>query len=722
MTETITKIDTERLSKEIEYIPVPTLITSLDGRCLAANSLAISIVGYTSREEFMNIPIIEHYANPEDRERLLAEFKKAGKVKNFELEVKMRGEGTTWVNASTNSAVDLEGNTILINTYEEISEKRAAVDAFKESDARYRMIHSMSFDGIIIADREGIIEECNESANRIFGYDEGELIGEPITVLMPEEYREAHGKGLDGLSEGGDSEIQGHILELKGQRKNGEVFPCELTVNSYTVNDKMFLSGTIRDISGRKKGEEDLELSRESLNEAQRIAHIGNWEWDIQENTSHFSDEVCRIFGIPKGAPPMNYEEFIGHVHPDDRMDMESAIEKSLSSDTPYSVEHRLIRNDGTRRLVRDSGKVYRDSTGAPVRMVGTVQDITERKERDDERIRSQKLDSLGVLAGGIAHDFNNILTGILSNLYLVRKDITKGTETYRRVSNTEDAAYRAKDLTQQLLVFSKGGTPILESMSIKGLIEESVNFLLSGSNVAPHVRIDEDVKDVYIDKGQIEQVFGNIIINAKQAMPEGGTLSVRASNRLVTSGGHLPLPHGEYVRISIKDKGVGMGKDLLSKIFDPYFTTKENGTGLGLAVTYSIIKNHEGLITVDSILGEGTTFNIHLPVSESVVDMIDRGAAGGPVDEAGAEFKNVRILVMDDDEVVRNAATDLLKDMGYTVDMVSSGEEAVEAYRNAMEKGSPYTLLLFDLTIPGGMGGEVAFKEILKIDREAKC
>ncbi len=357
-----------------------------------------------------------------------------------------------------------------------------------------------------------------------------------------------------------------------------------------------------------------------------------------------------------------------------------------------------------------------RDSSGNVIGGMAVVEDITERKKMEEELTKAQKLESLGILAGGIAHDFNNMLTVILGNISVSKMQVNPQDKIFRRLSEAEKACIRTKDLTQQLLAFSKGGAPVKKVVSAAGeLIRETASFAVSGSNVRCEFDIGNDLWPVEIDEGQISQVINNLVINAEQAMPKGGVIKIKVENILARDEEGVPLTKGKYVKISVEDSGVGIGKEYLPRIFDPYFTTKQKGSGLGLTTVYSVIKNHEGYIGVDSELGVGTKFIIYLPATE------EKEAQNGH--ERGVVSEGVgRVLVMDDEESVREVAGEMLKHLGYEVEYAGNGSEAIEKYNKVMEKGKAFDVVIIDLTIPGGMGGKEAMELLLNIDPSVKA
>ncbi|MCK5161069.1 MAG: response regulator [Candidatus Aureabacteria bacterium] len=339
--------------------------------------------------------------------------------------------------------------------------------------------------------------------------------------------------------------------------------------------------------------------------------------------------------------------------------------------------------------------------------------DITEIKYR--EMLKAQRLESIGILAGGIAHDFNNILTAILGNISLVKMESGGKKKLTDLLEEAEKASLSARKITQQFLTFAKGGVPLRKTINISHVVKDTSSISVRGGNVKCSFEVQKDLWPVTVDDGQVSQVINNLVINAEQAMPAGGKILIKIKNAVVKKDRILPLKAGKYVVISIKDNGVGISKQNLRKIFNPYFTTKENGRGLGLAVSYSVVLNHAGVITVDSKVRKGTTFCIYLPADES-----------GKVKEAPRRKKvypvKCRILFMDDEEIVRKIAGEMLGYIGCKADLVKNGKEAVLKYKAALKSKNPYNLAILDLTVSKGMGGKETVKELKKIDPDVKA
>ncbi|MCK5405722.1 MAG: response regulator, partial [Desulfobulbaceae bacterium] len=363
-------------------------------------------------------------------------------------------------------------------------------------------------------------------------------------------------------------------------------------------------------------------------------------------------------------------------------------------------------------RIIAEKGAPIRDLDDTVVGVVLIFRDITPERRMEEELEKARKIKSLGILAGGIAHDFNNILTAVIGNISLAKANASPETKYYECLGNAEKAGLRARDLTQQLITFSKGGAPLMRSASIEEIIRDTAQFVLQGANVSSSFSFADDLWLCEIDEGQVSQVISNLVINANQAMSEGGVISIAAENMTVGKGANLPLKQGKYVKITVADHGEGISPENLPKIFDPYFSTKQAGSGIGLATSYSIIRRHRGLVTVESVLGDGTTFYIYLPASDA------KSVAQGS-EVTGLTKGKGRILVMDDEEIVREVVEQMLVYLGYEVVFVADGSQAIERYRESRESGASFDLVILDLTVPGGMGGKETMEHLLKIDPE---
>ncbi|MBM4329568.1 MAG: PAS domain S-box protein, partial [Deltaproteobacteria bacterium] len=455
----------------------------------------------------------------------------------------------------------------------------------------------------------------------------------------------------------------------------------------------------------REKAEGALRESEEKYRTIVETLEDGYYEVDLKGNFTFVNEPACEMVGFSRS-------EMIGGNYgkgmtPEETERIWALFNTILTTGKSLSaVDGRILRKDGTRRDVQFSASLMRKPDGRAKGFRGIIRDVTERKRAEAELSRLEKLESVGVLAGGIAHDFNNILTAIQGNISLARLYAPPAGKALERLEEAERASIRARDLTQQLLTFSRGGAPIKRTASIADITCESCEFALRGSNVRCEFTFPEEMWSVEVDPGQISQVVSNLVINADQSMPQGGVVYLSGENVVFEKGSGAPLPDGKYVAISIKDRGHGIAEEHLPKIFDPYFTTKQKGSGLGLATAYSIVKNHEGLITVESKLGAGSTFQVLLPASEKQpAHPIER-----PEEVVGGLG---RVLIMDDEEPIRTVASEMLNLLGYEAEVARDGFEAVERCEIARQDGRPFDAVILDLTVPGSMGGAEAIRRI---------
>jgi two-component system, cell cycle sensor histidine kinase and response regulator CckA len=474
------------------------------------------------------------------------------------------------------------------------------------------------------------------------------------------------------------------------------------------------------EITARKRAEEALAREKERL--AVTLASIG--EGAIATDTT---GAVTFMNRAAEELTGWRQDEALGRklssvftfIDEGTRSTIEDPTEAVLRTGAPASLPEgaMLVSRGGQERLIADSAAPIRDGDGRMIGMILVFRDVAEKRRLEEEIRKSQKLESLGILAGGIAHDFNNVLTGIIGNASVARLTMHPDEKLSDALLDIEKAALRARKLTQQLLTFSKGGAPIRKATSLGELIGDTVRFALSGSNVSPVLSLPDDLRQVDADAEQISHTINNIVMNAREAMPEGGSITVQAENVDVDGGPALPLAAGKYVKISLRDTGVGMPREDLSKIFDPYFTTKgESHSGLGLAVAYFVVKKHGGLITVDSEPEVSTTFTIYLPAAAAARARVETAPAA--VEGPG----HGRILVMDDEEIVRKVLEKILGRFGYETAFAKDGAEAVDMYRSAMEVGRPFDAVIMDLTVTGGMGGREAIELLRLIDPSAKA
>jgi PAS domain S-box-containing protein len=565
---------------------------------------------------------------------------------------------------------------------------------------------------ILVSMPDSIIRIINTACQEILGLIDGpSIVGKHVSDLY-EVYRDYDSQWKNGIPE-----KLPLIRSLKGEstsneeriivRKDGTIRWVLVSGTPIYNNNEEIMAGYLifNDITERKRDEDALKISEKNLKEAQKLAKLGYIDWNLTTNNIVWSKETYKIYDYNPDDFSPTIDSIFGMVHAEDKNIVINKLNQALRGEVDYNLEFRAIKSDGGIIYLQSFGEITRDLNGNPVRFMGTVFDITERKKSEEERLRLQNLESLGTLAGGIAHDFNNILTSVLGYVSLLAEGGLDENIKARLIS-IERATKRAVNLTNQLLTFAKGGKPDKRIISIRKLINDVSGFSLSGSNVKAEFIFSETL-NVEADYGQISQVIQNLVINAKQSMPNGGVL-------IITTVDYSGFKDKKFVKITIQDHGVGVQKEYIDKIFNPYFTTKQTGSGLGLSVCHSIINQHDGKIYVNSEIGVGTTFTILLPATEKEevmdskpVKMIDR---------------KLNVLIMDDNEEVRDLLSNMLKNNGHEVLITKDGMEAVMAYRKSKESNSTFDLVFLDLTVIGGMGGKETIKILREYDPDIKA
>lgn len=575
----------------------------------------------------------------------------------------------------------------------------------RERETFFKILDKAPY-GVGLLDPDGHLVHSNAEMKRITGFDRHDIgnLDRWFELAYPD--LETRRRAIRAWRRGGTGDGRSRIFPIvckDGTRKWVEFRRTAVPDEGTVV--------TLSDVTERERIQQQIRRAKEEWERTFDAIEDFLTIQDREMRLVRVNLAVARAVGVEPGEliGKKCYQLFPGNEDPCPNCPGGKTMEDHL----PHSAE---VEPKGSGKVFSVTTWPIFDDSGGFAGMVHAAKDITGQRQMEDELLRAQKLESIGILAGGIAHDFNNILTAVLGNISLAR--MTSGGPKERlneRLDKAEKASLAARDLTRQLLTFAKGGAPILKTESIEACIRDSVSFVTRGAKVKVVYDIAKDLRAVEADKAQITQVINNLVINAIQAMPRGGTLTVTAVNQDLTEDGILSRTAGAHgVKISIADEGVGIEPEFLSKIFDPYFTTKPGGSGLGLATAFSIIKRHQGHLSVESTVGRGTVFHVLLPAS------VEQPPANEATDEAPSPAKG-RILVMDDEQLIRDIAGEMLEYIGYQVGFAVDGEEALQLYQEARAAGTSFDVVIMDLTIPGGMGGEEAIQRLLAVDPAAK-
>ncbi len=538
--------------------------------------------------------------------------------------------------------------------------------------------------------------------------------------------REAAGTGqADGLLRGVAAELEDpQAFEPRSQQvwsdasapstdllrfKDGRIF--ERFVAPHRIGTRIVgWVVSLRDVGPALRAEQALEQHRAFLEKAQEIGHIGSWVTELDGSQRvGWSAESHRIFGVPLGRFEGTSAAFFELVHPDDREPVRSARDAAVAGRQPFDIEHRVVRPDGSLRWVHERAAILRDPEGRALRMIGTTQDVTERRLLEDQLRQSQKMEAIGLLAGGIAHDLNNALTAIAGYAELALGEVASDHAARADVEEIRRAAERAGAVTRQLLGFSRKQLLEPRLFDLNDTIA-SISQLLSrllGADVAVETRLADAALTVLGDPGQVEQAVVNLAVNARDAMPGGGRLVLATTRETVDetfARGHVPITPGEYIVLRVSDSGHGMPRETVDRVFEPFFTTKQvgKGTGLGLSMVYGTLKQIGGFIFVDSEVNRGTTFHLYFPPRAAP----EPAAGDTPSARESERHGQETLLIVEDESSVRNLVASALRRDGYRLLLASSADEALTA---ADAHEGPIDLLLTDAMMPGRSGIELA-------------
>ena len=687
----------------------------MDGRFIYVSPSCMRITGYSAQEFINDSSLFIKIVHPDDRamvERHLKEIS-SGNIPYLQMEFQIiaRNGEEHWIEHICHNIQSPDGKWLGQRaSNREITERKEAEKRLKDSEERLTLTLETNRIGIWDWDIKNDQWYASPTYYSMLGYEPRPGPGDRIEWLErvhPDDREYVHDQIRKVLTMNFESyEYEARIRHANGAYRWVNVTGLGAECDNEGIPTRIL--GTRTDITERKLAEEALRESEEKYRVLIENMMDAVFLTAPDGNVFAANRAACDMMSMSESEIIASGHN--GVVDLDDPRLSDALQERTQKGKFRGEINYK--RKNGTVFPVEIASFFFRDCKGND-RACVIAHDITDRKKLEEEQLRVQKLESLGLLAGGLAHDFNNILTTILGNVSLARMLVKPDDEIFEFLNDAETASNRAQMLTRQLLTFAKGGAPVKEIASISEIIKESSQFILHGSKSRCEFSIEDGLWNAEVDVGQINQVINNIVLNASQAMPEGGIIRITAENLETETESGLPMKPGRYIRIAITDQGIGIPEKHLPNIFDPYFTTKQKGSGLGLATAYSIIRKHEGLISVESGLGVGTTFYIYIPASDKMISRKE---------EDFVFHGHGRILVMDDEESIRILAGRILNQLGYEPESARDGVEAVMLYKKARESSRPYDAVILDLTIPGGMGGKDAINELLKIDPDVRA
>ncbi len=633
-------------------------------------------------------------------------------VKNGEINIRTRtGNSRTFLVNLSNIFID--GKKYILTTCNDITELNRTLEALNESEKNLRHSQAIAHLGHWTWNTITNEVQCSDEMKRIFGLDPDSFSGNLTEIIDQRIFPDDRDKFIEAGKAAPVQESQvpieyrivlpggsiRYILAIPGDRNIDE--------NGNTVK----LSGIIQDITDRKIAELKLIEEKERLAVTLRSIGDGVIATDVSGN-------ITMLNGVAEQLTGWTSEEALGRpisdifniVHKTTGLEYEKQAQSIIRTglDTELSNNSRLISRRKKVILLENSGSPIKNNSGDVIGVVIVFRDITEKQKLIQSAQRADKLEAIGILAGGIAHDFNNLLGGIFGYIDIARMYCEPGSKIEKNINKALDTFTAAKDLTQKLLTFSKGGAPDRKKTSLKPVLKDKTLCSLGESRTTCVFNLQDDLWQCDIDEYQIGQVVENVVTNALEAMPQGGSLIVSANNKTIHENSGV-LNKGNYVICTFQDTGNGIPQNIISSIFDPFFTTKPKGNGLGLSTAYSIIRKHDGDIIVESDIDKGTTVHVYIPASSA--------NAIPTIEKPEPARKHGKVMVMDDEEFIREILGDMLKSMGFEVDFALNGQEVLQKLQQSHTQPDNYKAVIMDLTIPGAMGGKETIRKLRELN-----
>ncbi len=687
------------------------LSKSLDGTILSWNRRAETMYGYSRAEAVgAQVDLLIPSDRLSEKQEIIDSVRAGRAIENMRTERLRKDGARISVSLSASPIFDPAGSIVAVSVIaRDITED---IRTTQTLELQARLLDTV-VDGVFMHDLEGNLLYVNESACASHGYTREEIMAINLKDLDTPEYAALLPARKEELRENGQG-----CFQTAHFRKDGSVLPLEVHTRAIHIGDRPVVLSVARDITRRLRHQEQLAEEKERLATTLRCIGDGVITADLDGAVIIMNQSAEELCGIPtaeaKGRP---CSAVLPIVRRSDGSSWDDLLVSAAAGKAAQRPEEQFLLHTagGDEKILLINIAALESRELSSLGLVIVLRDITAQVRAQDELVRAQKLESLGVLAGGIAHDFNNLLLAIWGNISLIKEEAGHTASVRRQLDRIERASMSARRLTEQFLTFSKGGAPVRSVAELGPLLRDAAKFAVRGLNVTLEFAFADRLRRVYIDEGQIRQVITNLALNAAQAMPRGGRIVYTANNETVAEDDLLPIAPGEYVQLAVRDYGEGIAAEYLDKIFDPYFTTKPDGSGLGLSSAYSIIRAHDGYMTVESEPGAGTSFHVYLPATHAETN--DALSAENRVIQHGSGL----ILVMDDEQFVRETVHDMLDTLGYTGVFAEDGGMAISLFQNQLSRERPFDAVILDLTVPGGMGGAEAAERLRRLAPDCK-